>query len=205
MLHVLLQPTNFFRALSERKPNWAAPFFIVEISAVAASLGQVLLVRLLPNNFVPAGLPVQLVFALLGGGIFGLLLWGLGGLIIRLLAGPDSRAWEVYGWASVPALLVGLVLLPWGALFPITGDLPPLPPAADLEALRVWQREYQQVIGAASGTRVLQGLGIVGSLWSFWLIWSGLKVLAPSRALLATLGVAVVSLAFTLWGILAQR
>lgn len=204
MWDVLLQPLRFFKTLAERKPNLVAPFFIVVASTVAASLGQVLLVRLLPS-FVPGGLPVQLVFALLGGVVFGMLLWGLGGLIIRLLAGPDSRAWEVYGWASVPALLVGLVLVPLGALFPITGDLSPLPPATDPEALRAWQREYQQVVGAAIGTRVLQGLGIVGSLWSFWIIWSGLKVLAPSRALLATLGVAVVSLAFTLWGILAQR
>ncbi|MCX7784230.1 MAG: YIP1 family protein [Meiothermus sp.] len=204
MWDVLLQPLRFFKTLAERKPNLVAPFFIVVASTVAASLGQVLLVRLLPS-FVPGGLPVQLVFALLGGVVFGMLLWGLGGLIIRLLAGPDSRAWEVYGWASVPALLVGLVLVPLGALFPITGDLSPLPSATDPEALRAWQREYQQVVGAAIGTRVLQGLGIVGSLWSFWIIWSGLKVLAPSRALLATLGVAVVSLAFTLWGILAQR
>ncbi len=200
MWDVLLQPLRFFKTLAERKPNLVAPFFIVVASTVAASLGQVLLVRLLPS-FVPGGLPVQLVFALLGGVVFGMLLWGIGGLIIRLLAGPDSRAWEVYGWASVPALLVGLVLVPLGALFPITGDLSPLPPATDPEA----QREYQQVVGAAIGTRVLQGLGIVGSLWSFWIIWSGLKVLAPSRALLATLGMAVVSLAFTLWGILAQR
>ncbi|GIW25304.1 YIP1 family protein [Meiothermus sp.] len=204
MLEVLIQPTNFFRALAERKPNLVAPFFIVIAGTVTASLGQVLLVRLLPS-FVPGGLAVQLVLALVGGVVFGMLLWGLGGLMIRLLAGPDSRAWEVYGWASVPALLVGLVLVPLGALFPITGDLSPLPPATDPEALRAWQREYQQVVGTASGTRVLQGLGIAGSLWSFWIIWSGLRVLAPSRALVATLGVAAVSLAFTLWGILAQR
>jgi hypothetical protein len=204
MLDVLLQPTGFFRALAKRKPNLVAPFFIVMAGTVAASLGQVLLVRLLPS-VVPGGLPVQLVFALVGGAVFGILLWGIGGLMIRLLAGPDSRAWEVYGWASVPGLLMGLVLVPLGALFPITGDLPPLPPATDPEALRAWQRDYQQVIGAATGTRVLQGLGIVGLFWSFWIIWSGLKVLAPGRALLATLGVAAVSLAFTLWGLLAQR
>lgn len=204
MVDVLFQPVHFFKALAERKPNLVAPFFIVMAGTVAASLGQILLVRLLPS-LVPGGIPVQLVFALVGGVVFGMLLWGLGGLIIRLLAGAESRAWEVYGWASVPALLVGLVLIPFGALLPITGDLPPIPPATDPEALRAWQREYQQVIGAAVGTRVLQGLGILGSIWSFWIIWSGLKILAPSRALLATVGVAVVSLAFTLWGILAQR
>lgn len=204
MVDVLVQPVHFFKALAERKPNLVAPFFIVMAGTVAASLGQMLLVRLLPS-LIPGGIPVQLVFALVGGVVFGMLLWGVGGLIIRLLAGPDSRAWEVYGWANVPALLVGLVLIPFGALFPVSGDLPPLPPATDPEALRAWQREYQQVIGAAVGTRVLQGLGILGSIWSFWIIWSGFKVLAPSRALLATVGVAVVSLAFTLWGILVQR
>ncbi|MFN3392098.1 MAG: YIP1 family protein [Meiothermus ruber] len=204
MLDVLLQPTNFFRALAERKPNLVAPFFIVIAATAAASLGQALLLRLLPNP-VPGGWLVQLVLGLVGGVVAGMVLWGLGGLIIRLLAGPDSRAWEVYGWANVPALLVGLVLIPFGALFPVTGDLPPIPPPTDLEAFRAWQREYQQVVGSALGTRVLQGLGMLGSIWSFWIIWSGLRVLAPARALLTTLVLAALSLAFTLWGILAQR
>lgn len=203
MLEVLLQPSNFFRALTERKPNLVAPFFIVIAATAAASLGQALLLRLLPNP-VPGGLAVQLVLALVGGVVAGMVAWGLGGLVIRLLAGPDSRAWEVYGWANVPALLLGLVLIPFGALFPITADLPPIPPATDLEAFRAWQREYQQAISAAIGTRLLQGLGVLGSIWSFWIIWSGLRVLAPARALLATLVVAVLSLAFALWGILAQ-
>lgn len=204
MLDVLLQPTNFFRALAERKPNLVAPFFIVIAATAAASLGQVLLLlRLLPNP-VPGGWLVQLVLGLVGGVVAGMVLWGLGGLIIRLLAGPDSRAWEVYGWANVPALLVGLVLIPFGALFPVTADLPPVPPMTDVEAVRAWQREYQQVVGTAVGTRVLQGLGLLASIWSFWIIWSGLRVLAPARALWATLAVAAVSLAFTLWGILAQ-
>ncbi len=204
MFDVLVQPTNFFKALAERKPGLVIPLLIVLAGTMASSLGQVLLVRLLPS-IVPGGLPVQLVLALVGGVVFGMLLWGLGGLIIRLLAGAESRAWEVYGWASVPALLVGLVLIPFGALFPVTGDLPPIPPATEPEALRAWQREYQQLIGSATGTRIVQGLGILGSIWSLWIIWSGLKILAPSRALLATVGVAVVSLAFLLWGIFAQR
>jgi hypothetical protein len=171
---------------------------------VAASLGQVLLIRLLPS-FVPGGVPVQLVFALVGGVIFGIVLWGLGGLIIRLLAGPDSRAWEVFGWASVPNLLVGLVLIPFGALFPVVGDLPPMPPVTDPDAMTAWQRDYQQLVGGAVEILVLQGLGILGTLWSLWIIWSGLKVFSPSRAMVATLAVAAVSLAFTVWGILAQR
>jgi len=204
MFDAVIQPMNFFKALAERKPNLVTPFFVVMAGTAAASLGQVLLIRLLPS-FVPWGLPVQLVLALLGGVVFGMLFWGLGGLIIRLLAGADSRAWEVFGWASLPGLLVGLVLVPLGALFPITAALPPIPPATDPDAVLAWQREYQQVIGAATGTRILQILGILGSIWSFWIIWSGLKILAPSRALLATVVVAVVSLAFTLWGILAQR
>ncbi len=203
MLEVLLQPTRFFQALTERKPNLVAPFFIVMAATAAASLGQALLLRLLPSP-VPGGWLVQLVLGLVGGVVFGMLLWGLGGLIIRLLAGPDSRAWEVYGWANVPALLQGLVLIPLGALFPVTGELPPIPPPTDLEAFRSWQRDYQQLVGSAVGTRLLQGLGLLGSLWSFWIIWSGLRVLAPAKALLTTLVMAALSLAFALWGILAQ-
>lgn len=54
MLDVLLQPTHFFRALAERKPNLVAPFFIVIAATTAASLGQVLLLRLLPG-LLPGG------------------------------------------------------------------------------------------------------------------------------------------------------
>ena len=68
MLDVLLQPTHFFRALAERKPNLVAPFFIVIAATTAASLGQVLLLRLLPG-LLPGGWVVQMVLALVGGGI----------------------------------------------------------------------------------------------------------------------------------------
>lgn len=203
MLEALIQPTNFFRALQERRPNLTVPFLIVLAGAVTASLGYVLLLRLLPTPIL-GGLVLQLVFAVVGGVLLGILLFGLGGLIIRLLAGPESRAWEVYGWANVPGLLMGLVMIPFGALFPVTGNLPPIPPVTDPEALVAWQSAYQQVVAAAAGTRVMQVLAVLGLLWSVWIIWSGLKVFSPSRAVLATLAVALVSLAFTLWGILAQ-
>jgi hypothetical protein len=204
MLDVLLQPTNFFRALSERKPNLVAPFFIVVAAAVAASLGQALLTRLLPSP-IPGGVAVQLVLALVGGVVGGMVAWGLGGLVVRLLAGPDSRAWEVYGWASVPGLLVGLVAIPLAALFPITGDLPPIPPLTDVEAFQAWQRAYRQLIWEATGFRILQGLSLLSALWSFGIIWSALKVLAPAKALVTTLVIAAVSLAFMVWGLLSQR
>jgi len=202
MLDVLLQPARFFRVLAERKPDLVVPLFIVMAATLAASLGQVLLTRLLPS-FVPGGLALQLVLALVGGIVGGMVVWGVGGLVIRLLAGPDSRAWEVYGWASVPALLMGLVSIPFGALFPIASDLAPAPPTTDGDAFQVWLVEYQQLIQTASETRILQGLTLLASLWSFWIIWSGLKVLVPARALLATLVVALVSLVFTLWSVLA--
>jgi hypothetical protein len=108
MLDVLLRPTDFFRALAGRRPDLVAPFFIVMAGAVMASLGQALLTRLLPSP-IPGGAAAQVVLALVGGIVGGLLAWGLGGLVLRLLAGPDSRAWEVYGWASMPGLLMGLL------------------------------------------------------------------------------------------------
>lgn len=124
MLEALIQPTTFFRALQERRPSLIVPLLIVMAAAVAAALGNVLLLRLLPT-LIPGGLLLQVVFAVVGGVVLGILLIGLGGLIIHLLAGPESRAWEVYGWANVPALLLGLVMIPFQAMFPITGNLPP--------------------------------------------------------------------------------
>ncbi|RIH83456.1 Yip1 domain protein [Meiothermus luteus] len=203
MVEVLFSPRQFFQTLQARKPNLVPPFLIVLAATTLATLGNLLLVRLLPTP-VPGGFTLQLVIGLLGGVVGGIAFWGLGGLIIRLLAGPDSRAWEVYGWGNAPGLLVGLVLLPVGALFPITADLPPLPPLSDTEALQAWQRAYQTAVASAPVSRVGQGLGLLSLAWSLWVIASGLRVLAPQRAWLATLGVGAASLAFTLWGILGQ-
>ncbi|MCS7193595.1 MAG: YIP1 family protein [Meiothermus sp.] len=203
MVEALLSPRQFFQALQERRPNLTAPFLIVLAASTLATLGNLLLVRLLPPS-TPGGFALQLLLGLVGGVVGGIVFWGLGGLIIRLLAGPDSRAWEVYGWGNVPGLLVGLVLLPIGALFPITAELPPLPPLNDTEAFRAWQRTYQAAVASAPTTRVVQGLGLVSLAWSLWIIGTGLRVLVPQRAWLATLGVAAASLAFTLWGILGQ-
>jgi len=196
MLDVLLRPTDFFRALAGRRPDLVAPFFIVMAGAVMASLGQALLTRLLPSP-IPGGAAAQVVLALVGGIVGGLLAWGLGGLVLRLLAGPDSRAWEVYGWASMPGLLMGLLTTPVAAWYPITGNLPPVPPLTDTVAFQAWQRDYQQLIWQADQFRFIQGLNLLGMVWSLGIIWSALRVLVPARALVSALVMAAISLAFT--------
>lgn len=199
MLEVLTQPSRFFQGLSERKPNLVAPFLIVVFGVTLSVVGQVFLTRLLP---VPGGFAVQAAFAIVGGLIFGILIWGVLGLLIRWLAGADSRAWEVYGWSLTPGLLIGLILLPLAALFPVTGDLPPTPPLTDVEALRAWQKQFQELVRGATGTQIFRVLSLLATLWSLWLLYSGLRVFAPARAVLATAAVAILSLGLAVWGLL---
>ncbi|RIH88231.1 YIP1 family protein [Calidithermus roseus] len=204
MLEVLIQPTRFFEALRERKPNLLPPLLVVVGALVLTAVAGQISLRLLPALF-PGGAMLQLIFSLVGALFFGLVVWAIGGGLIRLLAGEGSRAWELYGWASVPALVLALVLLPLAALFPVTGDLTPPPPLTDAEALRRWQREYQDLVASAPGTRIQQVLSALATLWSLWIIYSGLRVLAPARAVLASVAVAVLTLGLLLWSLLQGR
>jgi hypothetical protein len=200
MLEVLTQPLRFFESLRGRKPDLLPPLLVVVAALVLSTIASQVSTRLLPAVF-PGGAGLQLAFALAGALVFGLILWAVGAGLLRLLAGADSRAWELYGWASAPMLLLVLVSLPLAALMPVTGDLPPPPALTDAEALQQWQREYQRVIAAAPVTRVQQGLNLLATLWSLWIVYSGLRVLAPARALLATGVMAALSLGLLAWSL----
>lgn len=199
MLEILTQPGGFFQRLSARKPNLVMPFLIVVAGVTLSVVSQALLTRLLP---IPGGFALQAAFGIIGGLVFGILMWGVLGLVIRLLAGADARAWEVYGWSLVPSLLMGLVLLPVAALFPVTGDLPPAPALTDAEALRAWQKQFQEVVRSGLGTQVVRVLGLLATLWSLWLLYAGLRVFAPARAVLATVVVGAIGLGLAVWGFL---
>ncbi|RIH84360.1 Yip1 domain protein [Calidithermus terrae] len=200
MLEVLTQPVRFFAALQGHKPNRLVSVTVVVVATVLVLLSGQLSSRLLPT-VLPDRFAGQVVVSVALGIPSGLVFWALGGAVIRLLAGRESRAWELFGWAWAPMLVLALVSLPLAALMPVTGDLPPPPAPTDAEALRQWQRQYQEVIAAAPVTRVQQGLSLVTTLWSLWIVYSGLRVLAPARALLATGVVAALSLGLLAWSL----
>ncbi|MCL6569218.1 MAG: YIP1 family protein [Meiothermus silvanus] len=194
---LLIAPRAFFERLKASKPTLFAPWLVAVLASLLASLANVVATRFLPS--LSFGSP--LVFAVLGGIIFGLLAWGIYGLVLRLLAGAESRAWEVAGWASLPGVVVGLVLLPLAALFPVSGNLAAPPGLTDAEALREWTAQYTALVRGATFSRVAQGASVVGGIWSVGLTYVALRVLVPQRALIGTLGVAVISLGFIVWGL----
>ncbi|MDX2007155.1 MAG: Yip1 family protein [Meiothermus sp.] len=205
MLEVLTQPTAFFKALQERKPNLTAPFLISILAVALGSVAGILSTRLLPS-LLPFPLPLQIALALVSSVVIGILVWGVGGAVVRVFAGPESRAWEVYGWAALPGAVLALVLIPMAAFFPITGDLPPIPQVAQgdpsaQERLLAWQRQFQEVIRASSYIRAQQVLTLLVTAWTLWVLYSGLRVLAPERALTATVAVTLLSLALTFFSL----
>ena len=194
---LLTAPRAFFEQLKGRPPALLVPALIAVLATLLASLANVVATRLLPS--LSFGSP--LVFALLGGIVFGLVSWGVYGLVLRMLAGAESRAWEVAGWASLPGVVMGLVLLPIAALFPITGNLAAPPSLGDAEALREWTAQYSGLVRGATFSRIAQVLSVVGGFWSIGLTYVALRVLVPQRALIGTIGVAVISLGFIVWGL----
>ena len=203
MLDAITQPYRFFQMLSQRKPNLTMPLVLALVSFTLVGIAQTLASRLLPS-FFPISPLLQYLLATASVVVFGLLIFAVGGAVIRLAAGADSRAWEIYGWSFVPGLLVGLLLLPLGALMPITGDVPPAPALTDQEAVREWSRGIGRIISNSSYTRIAQVLGILSNLLALWIIWSGLRVTAPSRAVTATAAIALLTIALTVWGLVSR-
>ncbi|PZA07956.1 MULTISPECIES: YIP1 family protein [unclassified Meiothermus] len=192
---LLIAPRAFFERLKDSQPALFAPLLVAVLASVLTNLAGVLANRLLPSP----GFGSPLVFAILGGIVFGVVTWGVYGLILRVLAGAESRAWEVAGWASLPGVVVGLMLLPVAALFPITGNLGAPPSLGEAEALQEWAKQYAALVRGAPFTWIAQGVSVIGGIWGIGLIYAALRVLAPQRTLVGTLGAAGISLGALLW------
>jgi hypothetical protein len=198
MLEALSNPTAFFKALAERKPNLTLPFLISILAVALGSIAGILSTRLLPS-LIPFPLPLQVVLALVTSVVVGILIWGIGGAVVRIFAGAESRAWEVYGYAALPSTVLALLLVPLAAVFPITGDLPPVPQIAQgdpnaQETLLAWQAQFQALLRNSTYIRIQQGLTLLTTVWTLWVMYNGLRVFSPEKATLTTVAVGILSL-----------
>lgn len=193
MTEILFNPKEFFLRLKDRPPALGGPVLLVLLASFLAGLVEVLATRLLPSPF-PMGGGLARALGLLGAALGGVAVWGILGLILRLLAGPRARAWEVLGWTSAPGVVLGLVLLPVAALWPISGNLPEPPSPDQVQAFQDWLKAYEGLRQASLYQRLFQALNVLTTFWSLALIYLGLRTLVPERALLGTLGMGVLYL-----------
>jgi len=183
MLELILEPTKFFHRKKEEKPRPWAAFLYAFVAILLNSLAFELATRNLPSPMGFAG-PVKWLVYVAAALVVGLVIWGVLGLIIHLLTGLGARAFELAGWTFVPSVVTALVALAVAAVFPVQGDLPPYP--EDPRAMGEWIRAYNALVQSSLFSRVNLFLDVASGLWSAALLYLGLKVLAPKRAVLVT-------------------
>lgn len=198
MFEVLTNPTQFFRRLFDKPANLAAPLFISALSSAAAGLATALAYRTLPSLF-PFPFALQAVFIVLSAFVMGILIWGLTGLVVWLFGGKTSRAFEIVGWAAMVSFVVALVLLPVAAMFPISGDLGPIPDLTGREEVLAWQKSLTSVIKASTFSKLSTAISAGSLIWTAWIYFSGLKITVASRAVLATAVPILLSFAYVVY------
>ncbi len=179
MMDVLLEPVKFFEKTRERPPRPWLGYLVAVLASLVPGLASLVASRELGN---PVGFGPSWLWMLLGALVAGLFFWGLFGVAFHFATGLGARAFELAGWAFAPGVVVGLLLLAVGALFPIQADLPPRP--TDPSQFENWFRAYQTAVRASTYTQVSRWAGVLSVLWSAWIVYAGGRVFAEKRAVL---------------------
>ncbi|WP_299490882.1 hypothetical protein [Acaryochloris sp. IP29b_bin.137] len=132
--------------------------------------------------------------------------WGIYGGIIQLLTGRQWRAWQLVGWTLWPLILVGLMMVGAAWLWPATGSVIPFaqfvmyrPEESLLNQYLTWLNLYRQALSGQIFLHLLFWAVLAGSLWSLWLLYWGVKSLAPQKAVLTT---SILTLWVLIWRVL---
>lgn len=198
---VLIRPREFFGHLKGQPRNLLGPGLTVAIAQLLTSGASVVWVRNLPiapSPFNAVWMPIAL--SLIGG----LIVWGLYGLLVRLLAGAMARPWELTGWLALPGCIAGLLLLILAAVMPVKTSLGPAPDISNLEAFQAWSEAYQTLLSQQLYPTIAIGISLVVHLWGLWILYSGLKALSPQRAALPVVVVVAIAIAFVATSIMWQ-
>jgi len=183
MIELLLEPAKFFARKKDESPRpWIAYLYVLAATALGMLASQ-LAERNLPANLGFSGAAEWAIYAV-GTLLTSLIVWGILGFLIHLLTGLGARAFEIAGWAFAPAVVTSLVAVAVAAVFPIQGDIPPMP--EDPAELRDWMNTYRSVLQSSLFYQANRVLGLLGSLWSAALLYLGTKTFAEKRAALVT-------------------
>lgn len=199
---LIANPQQFFRQLFEQPPKLWVPFGIVISASWLRYLAYWIWTRNLPAIVAPEIL--QSLSATPGGTYWtGLIFmglmswplfsWGVYGWIIQLTTGSQWRAWQLAGWTQWPLAAGGLLMIGAAGLWPSTGRVIPFsefmafrPETPWLNQYLTWLNLYSQTLSGQVFLQLLFWFVLVSSLWSLWLLYWGVKSLAPQNAVLTT-------------------
>jgi hypothetical protein len=200
---LIVQPQVFFRRLAEQPINFWFPLGIVLSAGWLRYIALFIWIRHLPP-ILPTAVLQQLSVesngnrlgfsvAVLGLLCWPLIGWGLYGGIIQWLTRCRWRAWQIAGWTHGPIAILGLILIGLAGLIPATGRMIPYaqflalrPEEPWLDQYQTWLQIYHQILREQAFLSMTFWLILVGSLWSLWLLYWGVKAIAPTKAALTT-------------------
>ncbi|WP_299403125.1 hypothetical protein [Acaryochloris sp. IP29b_bin.148] len=194
---LIVQPQVFFQQLSDRPVTLGLPLAMVVSASWLRYIAFFIWTRNLPF-ILPAELSQVTPRYWLGAAVLGLLCWplvswGIYGGIIQLLTHSRWRAWQVAGWTQWPMTLMGVVILGIAGLLPATGRVIPYdqfltlsPKVPWVAQYRTWLELYTQTLQEQAFGSIIFWLVLLGSGWSLWLLYWGVKALAPTKALITT-------------------
>lgn len=212
---LIVQPHRFFRQLFDQPLQHWVPLGIV-LSAGwlryiayglwTRNLSPIISTELIQSFRAETGNPPFWVILLLIG-LMGwpLLSWGVYGWMIQWLTG-QRRAWQLAGWTQWPLAIVGLIMVGAAGLWPATGRVIPFtqfvafrPEEPLFNQYLTWLHLYSQTLNGHVFLQLLFWCVLVGSLWSLWLLYWGVKCLAPQKAMLTT---SILTLWLLIWRVL---
>lgn len=212
---LIVQPHRFFRQLFDQPLQRWVPLGIV-LSAGwlryiayglwARNLSPIISTELIQSFSAETGSPPFWVILLLIGLIgWPLLSWGVYGWMIQWLTG-QRRAWQLAGWTQWPLAIVGLIMVGAAGLWPATRRVIPFtqfvafrPEEPLLNQYLTWLNLYSQTLNGQMFFQLLFWCVLAGSLWSLWLLYWGVKCLAPQKAMLTT---SILTLWLLIWRVL---
>ncbi|ABW30622.1 hypothetical protein [Acaryochloris marina] len=199
---LIAHPKLFFRQLFEQPPKFWVPLGIVlgagwlRYTAYwiwTRNLPSIISLDILQSLSTTPGGTFLISLILIGLISWPLLSWGIYGWIIQLTTRSQCRAWQLAGWSQWPLAAAGLLLVGAAGLWPATGRVIPFsqfvafrPEAPWLNQYLTWLSLYSQTLSSQVFIQVLFWFVLVGSLWSLWLLYWGVKTLAPQKAVFTT-------------------
>lgn len=213
---LVVQPHRFFQQLFDQPLQRWVPLGIV-LSAGwlryiayglwTRNLPPIISAELIQSFSAETGSTLYWIILLLLGLIgWPLLSWGVYGWIVQWLTRSQRRAWQLAGWTQWPLTLVGLMMVGAAGLWPAAGRVIPFsqfvayrPEEPLLNQYLTWLNLYSQALRGEIFFQLLFGFVLVGSLWSLWLLYWGVKSLAPQKAILTT---SILTLVTLIWRVL---
>lgn len=213
---LIVQPHHFFRQLLDRPLQWWVPLGMVLSASwlryVAYGIWTRNLPPILSDQLIQSfsagtgGIQNWVILLLIGLMSWPLLSWGVNGWIIQWLTHSQRRAWQLAGWTQWPLVLVGLIMVGAAGLWPATGRVIPFtqfvafrPEEPLLNQYLTWLNLYGQALSGEVFLQVLFWFVLAGSLGSLWLLYWGVKSLAPQKAVLTT---SLLTLLTLIWRVL---